>query len=115
QRRSNCRLICTRRPESIGVISSKEARHILFGHGDFHTQAMAAIQSFIGIDVSPFTKTSFGNGKRRPLSDILLSSVPVGAATRSPTHSVLRRLRSAPQSFLLYGRMNSSAMLCPKR
>jgi hypothetical protein len=33
-------------------------RESAFAHGELHTHAMTAIQSFIGIDISPFTEAS---------------------------------------------------------
>src|SRR3954451_6908078 len=52
------KLRCQSLPDDCGWLSRRRCALSTFGHGEFHTQAMTAIQSFIGVDVRPFTKAS---------------------------------------------------------
>src|SRR6266403_3999623 len=52
------KLRCQSLPDDRGLLPRRRSALITFASGEFHTQAMTAIQSFIGVDVSPFTKAS---------------------------------------------------------
>ena len=47
-----------RLPDDWGWLPRRPSALSAFANGEFHTHAMTAIQSFIGIDISPFTKAS---------------------------------------------------------
>src|SRR6476469_1445148 len=52
------KLRCQKLPDDCGRLRRRPSTLSAFAHGEFHSQAMTAIQSFIRIDVSPFTKAS---------------------------------------------------------